>query len=59
KFSSQGPRKGPVFKAGKFIRQGKVGKYHDLMSPEQEQRILNKAKNMLEPACLSHLDLNI
>ena len=59
KFSSQGPKKGPVFKAGTFIRQGKIGKYHDLMSPEQEQRILNKAKDMLEPSCLTHLDLNI
>lgn len=59
KFSSQGPKKGSVFKAGTFIRQGKIGKYNDLMSPEQEQRILNKAKNMLEPSCLTYLDLNI
>ena len=59
KFSSQGPKKGPVFKAGTFIRQGKIGKYHDLMSPEQEQRILNKAKDMLEPSCLTYLDLDI
>lgn len=59
KFSSQGANNIPVFKAGKFIRQGKVGKYRDLMSAEQEQRIIEKAQTMLEPACLSFLNLDI
>lgn len=57
KFSSQGPGKTQVFKAGKFIRQGKVGKFQDLMTAEQEQRILKKAKILLEPACLNFLEL--
>jgi hypothetical protein len=57
KFSSQGVNNIQVFKAGKFIRQGKVGKYGDLMSAEQEQRILEKAQAMLEPECLSFLEL--
>jgi hypothetical protein len=57
KFSSQGTDKTQVFKPGKFIRQGKVGKYNDLMSAEQEQRILEKAREMLEPECLSFLEL--
>lgn len=57
KFSGQGTRKQAFFKPGTFIRQGKVGGYHTLMSAEQEQRILDKAKNMLEPACLTFLGL--
>ncbi len=59
KFSSQGANNIQVFKAGKFIRQGKVGKYPDLMSAEQEQRIVEKAQAMLEPECLSFLELGI
>jgi len=58
KFSGQGgSSKTQTFKPGKFIRQGKVGKYKDLMSTEQEQRILEKAKAMLEPECLKFLEL--
>ena len=57
KFSSQGPSKMQVFKSGKFIRQGKVGKYKTLMNAEQEQRILEKAHASLEPDCLRFLDL--
>ena len=59
KFSSQGPSKMQVFKAGKFIRQGKVGKYRDLMTEEQEQRILSKTKDLLEPECLNFLGLGL
>jgi hypothetical protein len=58
KFSSQGPGNTQVFKAGKFIRQGKVGKFQELMTTEQEQRILEKAKKLLEPACLNFLELD-
>jgi len=57
--NDQGENKTQVFKQGKFIRQGKVGKYRELMSDEQEQRILEKAKNMLEPECLRFLELGI
>lgn len=59
KFSSQGANDIPVFKPGKFIRQGKVGKYKDLMSPQQEQRIINKAQEMLTAECLNFLELDI
>ncbi len=59
KFSSQGARKEPVFKPGTFIRQGKVDSYRNLMTDEQEQRILDKAKDMLEPACLDFLELDV
>jgi len=57
KFSNQGKGKKPVFKPGKFVRQGKVGAYGDLMTPAQEQKILHKAREMLAPACLQYLDL--
>lgn len=58
KFSSQGAKKDPVFKPGTFIRQGKISGYHDLMSDEQERRIIDKANAVLEPACLDFLELD-
>lgn len=57
KFSSQGGDGRPVFKPGKFVRKGKVGSYRDLMTAEQEQRILEKAHELLEPGCLAFLEL--
>lgn len=57
KFSSQGNDGKPVFKPGKFVRKGKVGGYRDLMTAEQEQRIMNKAYEMLEHDCLQFLEL--
>ncbi len=57
KFSSQGDSGKPLFKPGQFIRQGKVGKHREIMSPEQEQRILDKACEMLAPECLKFLEL--
>ena len=57
KFSSQGDTDKPLFKAGQFIRQGKVGKHREIMTPEQELRILDKARQMLEPECLKFLEL--
>ncbi len=57
KFSSQGSGNKPVFKPGKFIRKGKVGGYRDLMSPELEKRIMDKAREMLTPECMSFLEL--
>ncbi len=59
KFSRQGGnKKMQTFKPGEFIRQGEVGRYHELMSVEQERRILDKAKAMLEPECLKFLQLD-
>jgi hypothetical protein len=58
KFSSQGDTDKPLFKPGQFIRQGKVGKHREIMTPEQEQRILDKAREMLEPECLIFLELD-
>lgn len=49
----------PAFKPGKFIRQGKVGAYRELMSAEQEKQILDKAFEMLEPECLVFLELSV
>jgi hypothetical protein len=57
KFSSQGDGDRPIFKPGQFIREGEVGKHREMMTPEQEQRILDKAREMLEPDCLLFLDL--
>ena len=57
KFSSQGDAGIQVFKPGQFIRQGKVDKYHDLVTPELEKRILDLAYATLESDCLDFLDL--
>lgn len=58
KFSSQGAsRKQSSFKPGTFIRQGKIGSYRELMTAEQEQRILDKARDWLQPDCLAYLEL--
>ena len=57
KFSSQGSDGKPVFKPGKFVRKGKVGGYRNLMSEQQEQRIMQKAREMLEPECVQFLEL--
>lgn len=57
KFANQGRDRKPVFKPGKFVRKGKVGGYRDLMSAEQEQRIMDKAREMLKPECLAFLEL--
>ncbi len=64
KFSSQGVSAGghnskPVFKPGKFVRQGKVGDYRELMTVEQEHKILLKAKKLLEPECIRFLELDL
>jgi len=57
KFSSQGNGGKPVFKPGKFVRKGKVGGYQDIMTAEQEQRIMKKAQEMLDPECMRFLEL--
>ncbi|NHZ69803.1 MAG: sulfotransferase domain-containing protein, partial [Thermotogales bacterium] len=57
KFSRQAESGNPAFKPGQFIRQGKVGAYKDLMTPEFERKILDRARAELEPACLRFLDI--
>ncbi len=59
KFSAQGGKGKSVFKPGKFVRQGKVGGYRELMTAEQEEKILAKAKQMLEPECMKFLELDV
>ena len=57
KFSRQAESGDPAFKPGQFIRQGKVSAYKDLMTPEFEHKILDRARAELEPACLRFLDI--
>ncbi len=57
KFSTQGGANKPVFKPGKFVRQGTVGGYRELMTAEQEARILHKAHQVLAVDCLDFLGL--
>lgn len=57
KFTRQGKSAKPTFKPGGFIRKGKVGDHKTKLSSEQEQRILEKAAQLLEPDCLEFLDL--
>ncbi len=47
----------PMFRPGGFIRKGVSGDYHSLLRPEHEQRILDKARQMLPPECLAFLGI--
>ena len=44
----------PVFKPGGFIRGGRVGDHETELNDVQERRILDKARETLEPACLRY-----
>ena len=57
KFTRQSESAEPTFKPGGFIRKGQVGDHKTKLSTEQEQRILEKARQLLEPECLEFLDL--
>lgn len=57
KFTRQVKTGKPSFKPGGFIRKGEVGDHKTKLSAEQEQRILEKAAQMLEPECLRFLRL--
>lgn len=57
KFTRQVQSAKPTFKAGGFIRKGQVGDHKSKLSVEQEQRILEKARAMLEPGCLEFLGI--
>jgi hypothetical protein len=57
KFTRQVKSHQPSFKPGGFIRKGEVGDHKTKLSAEQEQRILEKAAQLLEPDCLRFLGL--
>jgi hypothetical protein len=46
-----------LFKPGGFIRKGQVGDHNSLMSPKQEQQILDRAKAILPEDCLSFIGI--
>jgi hypothetical protein len=47
----------PMFKPGGFIRKGRIGDHKQQLSAVQEQRILDKATEVLETECLRYLRL--
>lgn len=47
-----------VFKPGGFIRKGQVGDGKTVLSPEQELRILDKARERLTPDCLAFFEID-
>ncbi len=59
KFTRQNESAKPFFKPGGFIRKGQVGDHKTKLSLEQEQRILEKAGQLLEPECIEFLELPI
>jgi hypothetical protein len=59
KFTRQVKSDKPSFKPGGFIRKGEVGDHKTKLSPQQEQRILKKAGQMLDPDCLRFLGLPV
>ena len=58
KFTRQVKSAKPTFKPGGFIRKGQVGDHKSKLSAEQEQRILDKARDMLTVDCLEFLNLD-
>jgi hypothetical protein len=59
KFTRQVKSEKPSFKPGGFIRKGEVGDHKTKLSAEQEQRILEKAEQILETDCLRYLGLAV
>jgi hypothetical protein len=57
KFSGQTGSDKSSFKPGRFIRQGKVGAYKDLLTPELEKKILDRAHIELDTECLRFLEI--
>ena len=47
----------PAFKPGGFIRKGQVGDHKNLLSKEQERRVIEKAQELLPQDCLKFLGL--
>lgn len=48
----------PVQQRVSLIRRGAVGDYRSLLTARHEERILDKARQELEPACLHYLGIN-
>ncbi len=57
KFSGQTESGKSSFKPGRFIRQGKVGAYRDLLTSELEKKILDRAHTELDFECLRFLGI--
>ena len=58
KFTARSETGESLFKPGGFIRKGQVGDHKSLMDPEQEQRILDRAKEYLPADCLRFIGLD-
>lgn len=48
----------PMFQPGGFIRKGKTGDHVNMISPQQEKRIISRAKDILPADCLSFLGID-
>lgn len=58
KFTSRSETGESLFKPGGFIRKGQVGDHKEIMSHEQEQRILDRAKDILPEDCLRFIGID-
>ncbi len=57
KFTARLPDGSPMFKPKSFIRKGEVGDYSSLLSPQQEQAIIERARRELSRECVAFLGL--
>ncbi|TPW09957.1 MAG: hypothetical protein FD130_2358, partial [Halothiobacillaceae bacterium] len=57
RFALHANSKQPLFQQGAFIRKGEVGDHRTLMSPEQSERILARAHELLPADALQFLGL--
>lgn len=58
RFARQGSTDKAIFKPGGFIRKGQVGDGKTVLTPEQELRIFNKARERLTPDCLAFFGID-
>lgn len=59
KFSSDYESGEPMFKPKSFIRKGQIGDHKQLLQPEHERRILEKAKAEIPADCLKFIGVEI
>jgi len=57
KFSTFDDSQESYFKPGTFIRKGQVGDHKNLITQEQEKRILDRARQVLPTECLGFLNI--
>jgi len=59
RFNRQGKSKDSLFKPDGFVKKGKIGEGKKVLTEEQQNKIINKAKETLDDDCLKFLDIDV